>query len=133
MNLFKLCLSVCRSVKLWDLEKFSLVGSMEGNTSPVQSVARPRRCSQAAAVSSLSPVCVVLCCCVVLSRCICFSPDGGCLFSGSTDSLRVFGWEPDRCFDVVLVGWGKVSDLALCNQQLVSVELPLEVRSATAV
>lgn len=50
---------------------------------------------------------------------ICFSPDGGCLFSGSTDSLRVFGWEPDRCFDAVPVGWGKVTDLALCNQQLI--------------
>ncbi len=52
-------------------------------------------------------------------RCVFFSPDGGCLYSGSTDSLRVFGWEPDRCFDVVSVGWGKVSDLAVCNQQLV--------------
>ncbi|XP_027137187.1 katanin p80 WD40 repeat-containing subunit B1 [Larimichthys crocea] len=54
-------------------------------------------------------------------RCICFSPDGGCLYSGATDSLRVFGWEPDRCFDVVPVGWGKVSDLAICNQQLIGV------------
>nr|XP_046254204.1 katanin p80 WD40 repeat-containing subunit B1 [Scatophagus argus]XP_046254205.1 katanin p80 WD40 repeat-containing subunit B1 [Scatophagus argus] len=54
-------------------------------------------------------------------RCLCFSPDGGCLYSGATDSLRVFGWEPDRCFDVVPVGWGKVSDLAICNQQLIGV------------
>lgn len=52
-------------------------------------------------------------------RCICFGPDGGCLYSGATDSLRVFGWEPDRCFDMVAVSWGKVSDLAICNQQLV--------------
>lgn len=52
-------------------------------------------------------------------RCIFFSPDGGCLYSGSSDTLRVFGWEPDRCFDVVSVGWGKVSDLAICNQQLI--------------
>lgn len=64
------------------------------------------------------------CCCHVTSdlcvfRCICFSQDGSCLYSGATDSLRVFGWEPDRCFDVVPVGWGKVSDLAVCNQQLV--------------
>lgn len=59
------------------------------------------------------------CVCVCVFRCICFSPDGGCLYSGATDSLRVFGWEPDRCFDVVPVGWGKVSDLAICNQQLV--------------
>ncbi|KAG7239570.1 hypothetical protein INR49_028721 [Caranx melampygus] len=32
------------------------------------------------------------------------SSDGGCLYSGATDSLRVFGWEPDRCFDVVPIG-----------------------------
>uniref|UniRef100_A0AAX7SVI3 Katanin p80 WD40 repeat-containing subunit B1 n=1 Tax=Astatotilapia calliptera TaxID=8154 RepID=A0AAX7SVI3_ASTCA len=54
-------------------------------------------------------------------RCICFSPDGSCLYSGATDSLRVFGWEPDRCFDAVPVSWGKVSDLAICNQQLIGV------------
>lgn len=52
-------------------------------------------------------------------RCIFFSPDGGCLYSGATDFLRVNGWEPDRCFDVVPVGWGKVSDLMVCNQQLI--------------
>uniref|UniRef100_A0A8C5EA07 Katanin p80 WD40 repeat-containing subunit B1 n=1 Tax=Gouania willdenowi TaxID=441366 RepID=A0A8C5EA07_GOUWI len=54
-------------------------------------------------------------------RCVHFSLDGSCLFSGSTDSLRVFGWEPDRCFDVVSVGWGKVSELSVSNQQLVGV------------
>ncbi|XP_063044003.1 katanin p80 WD40 repeat-containing subunit B1 [Engraulis encrasicolus] len=54
-------------------------------------------------------------------RCIAFSPDGGCLFSGSVDMLRVYGWEPDRCFDVVPVGWGKVADLAICNNQLIGV------------
>ncbi|XP_061103168.1 katanin p80 WD40 repeat-containing subunit B1 isoform X2 [Conger conger] len=52
-------------------------------------------------------------------RCICFSPDGGCLYSGSQDTLRVYGWEPDRCFDVVAVGWGRVADLTLCNNQLI--------------
>ncbi|KAL2088565.1 hypothetical protein ACEWY4_015464 [Coilia grayii] len=54
-------------------------------------------------------------------RCIAFSLDGGCLFSGSVDMLRVYGWEPDRCFDVVPVGWGKVSDLSICNNQLIGV------------
>lgn len=54
-------------------------------------------------------------------RCIAFSPDGGCLFSGSVDTLRVYGWEPDRCFDEVPVGWGKVADLAICNNQLIGV------------
>lgn len=49
-----------------------------------------------------------------------FNPDGCCLYSGFQDSLRVYGWEPERCFDVVLVNWGKVADLSICNNQLVS-------------
>uniref|UniRef100_A0A8P4JYM3 Katanin p80 WD40 repeat-containing subunit B1 n=1 Tax=Dicentrarchus labrax TaxID=13489 RepID=A0A8P4JYM3_DICLA len=60
-------------------------------------------------------------------------PDGGCLYSGATDSLRVFGWEPDRCFDVVPVGWGKVSDLAVCNQQLIGVSHQLSSVSSYVV
>ncbi|XP_037550746.1 katanin p80 WD40 repeat-containing subunit B1-like [Nematolebias whitei] len=78
-----------RSIKLWDLEKFTMIGTLEGDTSAV--------------------------------RCLLFSPDGSCIFSGASDSLRVFGWEPDRCFDMVPVGWRKVSDLAVCNQQLIGV------------
>ncbi|XP_030582361.1 katanin p80 WD40 repeat-containing subunit B1 [Archocentrus centrarchus] len=66
-------------------------------------------------------------------RCVCFSPDGSCLYSGATDSLRVFGWEPDRCFDVVLVGWGRVSDLAVCNQQLIGVSHQLSSVSSYVV
>ncbi|ELR53408.1 Katanin p80 WD40-containing subunit B1, partial [Bos mutus] len=54
-------------------------------------------------------------------RSILFNPDGCCLYSGCQDSLRVYGWEPERCFDVVLVHWGKVADLAICNNQLIGV------------
>uniref|UniRef100_A0A8C1I7P9 Katanin p80 WD40 repeat-containing subunit B1 n=1 Tax=Cyprinus carpio TaxID=7962 RepID=A0A8C1I7P9_CYPCA len=54
-------------------------------------------------------------------RCILFNPDGSCLYSGSENTLRVFGWEPDRCFDVLHVGWGKVSDLAISNNQMIAV------------
>ncbi|KAM8946224.1 katanin p80 WD40 repeat-containing subunit B1 [Pelodytes ibericus] len=54
-------------------------------------------------------------------RAILFSSDGGCLFCGGRDSLRVYGWEPERCFDTVPVAWGKVSDLAVCNNQLIGV------------
>ncbi|CAH2323780.1 katanin p80 WD40 repeat-containing subunit B1 [Pelobates cultripes] len=54
-------------------------------------------------------------------RAILFSSDGGCLFCAGRDSLRVYGWEPERCFDMVPVGWGKVSDLAICNNQLIGV------------
>lgn len=66
-------------------------------------------------------------------RCLLFSPDGSCLYSGASDSLRVFGWEPDRCFDVVPVGWGKVSDLAVCNQQLIGVSHQLSSVSSYVV
>ncbi|KAM4743706.1 katanin p80 WD40 repeat-containing subunit B1 isoform 2-T2 [Anableps anableps] len=66
-------------------------------------------------------------------RCLLFSPDGSCLYSGASDSLRVFGWEPDRCFDVVPVGWGKVSDLAVCSQQLIGVSHQLSSVSSYVV
>ncbi|XP_068166893.1 katanin p80 WD40 repeat-containing subunit B1 isoform X1 [Antennarius striatus] len=95
------CRRLSRTVKLWDLEKFTKVGSMEGSTSPI--------------------------------RCICFSPDGDCLYSGAADSLRVLGWEPDCCFDVVPVGWGKVTDLATCNQQLIGVSHQLSTVSSYVV
>ncbi|XP_062869163.1 katanin p80 WD40 repeat-containing subunit B1 [Trichomycterus rosablanca] len=55
------------------------------------------------------------------ARCVLFSPDGSCLYSGSDDMLRVYGWEPDRCFDMVHVGWGKVTDFAICSNQMVGV------------
>ncbi|KAG7327783.1 hypothetical protein KOW79_009389 [Hemibagrus wyckioides] len=58
-------------------------------------------------------------------RCLLFSPDGGCLYSGSDDTLRVYGWEPDCCFDVVPVGWGKVVDFAICSSQMIGVSCSL--------
>ncbi|XP_036820187.1 katanin p80 WD40 repeat-containing subunit B1 isoform X2 [Oncorhynchus mykiss] len=58
-------------------------------------------------------------------RCLAFNLDGCCLYSGAVDSLRVYGWEPERCFDVVPVGWGKVADLAICNHQLIGVSYNL--------
>lgn len=104
---------VCRTIKLWDLEKFTIIGSLEGDTSPVRWVSTERgRLDSVLLESHLWPLTCGF-------RCVLFSPDGSCLYSGATDSLRVFGWEPNRCFDVVPVGWGKVSDLAVCNQQLV--------------
>ncbi|KAG8562297.1 hypothetical protein GDO81_015636 [Engystomops pustulosus] len=54
-------------------------------------------------------------------RSILFSSDGGCLFCGGRDTLRVYGWEPERCFDTVSVAWGKVFDLSICNNQLIGV------------
>lgn len=61
----------------------------------------------------------ILCLFPFFCRSILFNPEGSCLYSGSENTLRVYGWEPDRCFDVVHVGWGKVSDLAISNNQMV--------------
>ncbi|KAL6086124.1 hypothetical protein STEG23_002161, partial [Scotinomys teguina] len=38
------------------------------------------------------------------------------------DSLRVYDWEPECCFDVVIVNWDKVADLAICNDQLIEIQ-----------
>ncbi|KAM4012325.1 LOW QUALITY PROTEIN: katanin p80 WD40 repeat-containing subunit B1 [Anomaloglossus baeobatrachus] len=54
-------------------------------------------------------------------RSIVFSGDGGCLFCGGRDALRVYGWEPERCFDTIPVSWGKVCDLSICGSQLIGV------------
>uniref|UniRef100_T1ISW5 Katanin p80 WD40 repeat-containing subunit B1 n=1 Tax=Strigamia maritima TaxID=126957 RepID=T1ISW5_STRMM len=51
--------------------------------------------------------------------CINFSPDGECLFSGAQDLLKVYGWEPTRVFDSILMGWGKVADIATSQNQLI--------------
>ncbi|XP_053575506.1 katanin p80 WD40 repeat-containing subunit B1 [Bombina bombina] len=66
-------------------------------------------------------------------RSILFSSDGGCLFCGGKDSLRVYGWEPERCFDMVPVGWGRVSDMTICNNQLIGVSTSQSVVSSFVV
>ena len=53
-------------------------------------------------------------------RCIAFHPEGQCLFSGAQDSMRVYGWEPVRCYDSFSLAWGKVADIAISSSQLVS-------------
>ena len=60
-------------------------------------------------------LCVLFCC-----RCITFHPEGHCLFSGAQDSMRVYGWEPVRCYDSFSLAWGKVADIAVSSSQLVS-------------
>lgn len=34
--------------------------------------------------------------------------------------MRVYGWEPVRCYDSFSLGWGKVADIAISSNQLVS-------------
>ncbi|XP_014479530.1 PREDICTED: katanin p80 WD40 repeat-containing subunit B1 isoform X1 [Dinoponera quadriceps] len=52
-------------------------------------------------------------------RCLYFSQGGECLFAGSHDVLKVYGWEPGRTLDTIPTGWGKVQDIAVAQNQLI--------------
>lgn len=52
-------------------------------------------------------------------RTIAFHPDGDCVYAGSPDVLKVYGWEPARTFDTVAMGWGKIQDIAIASNQLI--------------
>lgn len=52
-------------------------------------------------------------------RCIAFHPSGACLFSASSEILRVHGWEPPETFDSVPTSWTKIQDIAISHDQLV--------------
>lgn len=52
-------------------------------------------------------------------RTIFFHQEGKCLFAGSQDILKVYGWEPTRCYDSLAIGWARVSDTAVAQNQLV--------------
>ena len=54
-------------------------------------------------------------------RRIMFHPSGDALFTGSQDSLRVHEWEPSNQLDYLPVAWGKVADMQLSGDQLVSI------------
>eukprot|EP00118_Oscarella_pearsei_P007323 m.35327 g.35327 ORF g.35327 m.35327 type:complete len:644 (+) comp32097_c0_seq2:79-2010(+) len=51
--------------------------------------------------------------------CVKFHPDGSPIFSGGEDSLKLYSWEPSVCLDAVPVGWMKVADMAISNNQLI--------------
>lgn len=123
------------SVKLWDLSAGKIMAEFTEHRGPVQIVEfHPNEYLLASAsgdrtvrfwdLEKFQPVG-----CVegeaAPFRTILFSSDGGCLFCGGRDALRVYGWEPERCFDTVPVTWGKVSDLSLCNNQLIGVSIAL--------
>ncbi|KAK1330678.1 hypothetical protein QTO34_010878 [Cnephaeus nilssonii] len=119
------------TVKLWDLTAGKMMSEFPGHTGPVNVVEfHPNEYLLASGSSDrtirfwdLEKFQVVSCIEGEPGpvRSILFNPDGCCLYSGCQDSLRVYGWEPERCFDVVLVNWGKVADLAICNNQLIGV------------
>uniref|UniRef100_A0A2K5ING4 Katanin p80 WD40 repeat-containing subunit B1 n=1 Tax=Colobus angolensis palliatus TaxID=336983 RepID=A0A2K5ING4_COLAP len=119
------------TVKLWDLAAGKMMSEFPGHTGPVNVVEfHPNEYLLASGSSDrtirfwdLEKFRVVSCIEGEPGpvRSVLFNPDGCCLYSGCQDSLRVYGWEPERCFDVVLVNWGKVADLAICNDQLIGV------------
>ncbi|KAM6118183.1 katanin p80 WD40 repeat-containing subunit B1 [Pterocles gutturalis] len=119
------------TVKLWDLAAGKIMCEFTGHTGPVNVVEfHPNEYLLASGSSDrtvrfwdLEKFQVVSCIEEEATpvRCVLFNPDGCCLYSGFQDSLRVYGWEPERCFDVVLVNWGKVADLSICNNQLIGV------------
>ncbi|XP_020819313.1 katanin p80 WD40 repeat-containing subunit B1 isoform X3 [Phascolarctos cinereus] len=119
------------SVKLWDLTAGKMMSEFLGHTGPVNVVEfHPNEYLLASGSSDrtirfwdLEKFQVVSCIEGEPGpvRSILFNPDGCCLYSGCQDSLRVYGWEPERCFDVVSVNWGKVADLTTCNNQLIGV------------
>ncbi|XP_057328250.1 katanin p80 WD40 repeat-containing subunit B1-like [Microplitis mediator] len=51
-------------------------------------------------------------------RCLHFSQDGECLYTGTQDLLEVHRWEPARTLDTVTTSWGKVQDIAIARTQL---------------
>ena len=54
-------------------------------------------------------------------RRVAFSDDGQALLSGGEESLKVWGWEPVRCFEQAEVRWSRLADLSVGpNQQLVA-------------
>ncbi|NXC50726.1 KTNB1 protein, partial [Penelope pileata] len=119
------------TVKLWDLTAGKIMFEFTGHAGPVNVVEfHPNEYLLASGSSDrtvrfwdLEKFQVVSCIEEEATpvRCVLFNPDGCCLYSGFQDSLRVYGWEPERCFDVVLVNWGKVADLSICNNQLIGV------------
>ncbi|XP_021263707.1 katanin p80 WD40 repeat-containing subunit B1 isoform X1 [Numida meleagris] len=119
------------TVKLWDLSAGKVMFEFTGHSGPVNVVEfHPSEYLLASGSSDrtvrfwdLEKFQVVSCIEEEATpvRCVLFNPDGCCLYGGFQDSLRVYGWEPERCFDVVLVNWGKVADLSICNNQLIGV------------
>ncbi|KAM9228438.1 katanin p80 WD40 repeat-containing subunit B1 isoform 3-T3 [Leptosomus discolor] len=119
------------TIKLWDLAAGKIMFEFTGHTGPVNVVEfHPNEYLLASGSSDrtvrfwdLEKFQVVSCIEEEATpvRCVLFSPDGCCLYSGFQDSLRVYGWEPERCFDVVSVNWGKVADLSIFNGQLIGV------------
>ncbi|KAL8183924.1 UNVERIFIED_CONTAM: Katanin p80 WD40 repeat-containing subunit B1 [Gekko kuhli] len=131
------------TVKLWDLAAGKIMCEFTEHTGPVNVVEfHPNEYLLASRSSDrtirfwdLEKFQVVSCIEeeAIPVRCVLFNPDGCCLYAGCQDALRVYGWEPERCFDVVMVNWGKVADLSVCNNQLIGVSFSQSIVSSFVV
>ncbi|XP_022241045.1 katanin p80 WD40 repeat-containing subunit B1-like isoform X2 [Limulus polyphemus] len=118
------------TVKLWDLPSGKMLTEFRGHTGPVTDVEfHPNEFLLASGstdrsvrfwdlenfqqVSSSDGDCGPI-------SCIYFSPDGECVFGGSQDVLKVYGWEPFRTFDTLVMGWGRVADISVSQNQLIA-------------
>jgi katanin p80 WD40 repeat-containing subunit B1 len=52
-------------------------------------------------------------------RCINFSHGGECLYEGSQDVLKLYGWEPANTYDTHSEGMGHKQDIARAQNQLI--------------
>ncbi|KAK3086328.1 hypothetical protein FSP39_016924, partial [Pinctada imbricata] len=66
-------------------------------------------------------------------RRIFFHPEGSCLFSGVKDMLKVYSWEPSKCYDSIPIAWGEVCDIAIGQNQLIGASLSQTIVSTYVV
>ncbi|KAL9974462.1 hypothetical protein ACROYT_G011496 [Oculina patagonica] len=121
--------SADNTVKLWDLTSGKLLHDFKQHTAPVNCVEfHPKEFLLATAsndrtvkfwdLETFQPVSTTDAETSGI-RCVTFHPDGHSLFSGAQDSMRVYGWEPVRCYDSFSLAWGKVADIAISSSQLI--------------
>ncbi|XP_064467024.1 katanin p80 WD40 repeat-containing subunit B1-like isoform X2 [Ornithodoros turicata] len=53
-------------------------------------------------------------------RCIYFNPDGACLYTGADDLLKVYSWEPTKTYDTLVMGWSRLADISVAQNQLIA-------------
>jgi len=117
-------------VKLWDLTMGKLVHEFTQHSAAISALAiHPTEFLMASAsvdrtlrlwdLESFEQVCCTPPESGQVRRAV-FSDDGSALLSGADESLKVWGWEPVRCFEQAEVRWSRLSDLCVApGQQLV--------------
>ncbi|KAL3903464.1 MAG: hypothetical protein SGPRY_011665, partial [Prymnesium sp.] len=118
-------------VKLWDLTMGKLVHEFTQHTGGISALAiHPTEFLMATASADRSlrlwdlESFEQVCCMPPESgqvRRVAFSQDGQALLSGGEESLKVWGWEPVRCYDHAEVRWSRLADFCVGpNQQMVA-------------